>query len=88
LRLDDSIGEKEKAFKENEVLLDGAKQLQERISCLEHEGEQHLVELRQLENSLASANSEMDDAGNKLNDVSVKYPRFRKFEISVKYSKP
>lgn len=58
LRLNESFGEKEKASKENEVLLDGTKQLQEKISCLEHECEQHPIELRQLENRLASANSD------------------------------
>lgn len=69
LHLSQSIDEKERVSKENEVLLDGTKQLQDRISCLEQEGEQHQVELRQLESRLASANSEIDDAAKQLNDV-------------------
>ncbi|KAG0571893.1 hypothetical protein KC19_VG051600 [Ceratodon purpureus] len=63
------IEEKERTSRENEVLIDGSKQLQDRMSCLEQESEQHQNELRQLERRLASANTEIDDAGNQLNDV-------------------
>jgi chromosome segregation ATPase len=83
LRLDESIGEKEKASKENEVLMDGTKQLQERILFLEHDGEQHLVELRQLENTLASANSEIEDAGKQLNDVHALLTENRKERLAL-----
>ena len=83
LRLNESIGEKEKASKENEVLLNGTKQLQERISCLEHEDEQHLVELRQLENRLASANSVIEDAGKQLNDVHTLLTENKKERLAL-----
>lgn len=61
--------EKERVIKEKEVLLDATVLLQDRISCLEREGEQYQVELKQMESRVASVTSEIDDAGKQLTDV-------------------
>lgn len=67
--LSQNIEEKERVIKEKDVLLAATVQLQDRISCLEREGEQYQVELKQMESRVASVTSEIDDAGKQLNDV-------------------
>lgn len=68
LHLRQTIEEKERVSKGNEVLLDSTEQLQDNISRLEEEGEQHQVELSQMESRLAFAKLEIDDAVKQLSE--------------------
>lgn len=67
--LNECVEDKERLGKEKEALLSSTIQLQDMISCLKQEGELHQVELKQMEDRLAAANSELDGAGQQLNEV-------------------
>ena len=79
LHLKQSIEEKDRISKEIEVLLDGTKQLQDKISCLEQEG-------KQMESRLASATSEIDGSGKQLNDVHALLTENRKERLVLQQS--